>query len=75
MAAEEGEAPGATEAGRVRAGAGADDRALAWHAHLWDSGFLVWGILAGSAMLLGRASSGKGQLRASDPRPRPPMSA
>jgi hypothetical protein len=28
-----------------------DNRALAWHAYLWDPWFLVWGLLAGAALL------------------------
>lgn len=31
-----------------------DPRALAWHAYLWDPWFLVWGLLVGAALLLGR---------------------
>jgi uncharacterized protein DUF3995 len=44
------------QGGVIRPGAGADHRALAWHAFLWDPWFLVWGLLAGSALLLSRAS-------------------
>jgi hypothetical protein len=44
------------QSGVIRPGAGADHRALAWHAYLWDPWFLIWGLLAGSALLLSRAS-------------------
>jgi hypothetical protein len=39
----------------VHAGIGADHRALAWHAYLWDPWFLVWGLLVFAALLAGRA--------------------
>jgi Protein of unknown function (DUF3995) len=42
------------QAGLIRAGAGADHRALAWHAYLWDPWFLVWGVLATGALICGR---------------------
>jgi hypothetical protein len=32
----------------------ADHRALRWHAYLWDPWFLLWGLLAGAALLFGR---------------------
>ena len=34
----------AVQAGVVEAAADADDRALAWHAYLWDPWFLLWGV-------------------------------
>ncbi len=33
------------QAGVIAHGAGADRRALAWHAFLWDPWFLAWGLL------------------------------
>ncbi|MGI9092281.1 MAG: DUF3995 domain-containing protein [Mycobacteriales bacterium] len=38
----------------VQATNGADHRALAWHAYLWDPWFLVWGLLVGAALLCRR---------------------
>lgn len=32
------------QAGAIDAAADADDKALAWHAYLWDPWFLLWGI-------------------------------
>ena len=32
-----------------------DNRALAWHAYFWDPWFLIWGLLAGTALLRSRA--------------------
>ena len=46
------------QAGAIRPGSGADRRALAWHAYLWDPWFLVWGLLSLSALLLSRAGRG-----------------
>ena len=34
----------------IRRPAGADDRALAWHAYFWDPWFLVWGLALGAWM-------------------------
>jgi Protein of unknown function (DUF3995) len=34
--------------------AGADHRALAWHAYLWDPWFLLWGLLVAGALRRGR---------------------
>ncbi len=42
------------QAGVIHASATADHRALAWHAYLWDPWFLIWGLLAGGALLRGR---------------------
>jgi hypothetical protein len=41
------------QAGVLRPGRGADHRALEWHAYLWDPWFLLWGLLAGAALLRG----------------------
>lgn len=38
----------------IHRSAGADQRALAWHAYLWDPWFLVWGLLIGAALLQSR---------------------
>jgi hypothetical protein len=35
----------AVQSGLIHAGAGADHRALRWHAYLWDPWFLLWGVL------------------------------
>ncbi len=40
----------------VHAAAGADHRALAWHAYLWDPWFLVWGLLVSAAVSGARSS-------------------
>jgi hypothetical protein len=42
------------QAGVVAASAGADHRALEWHAYLWDPWFLVWGLLVTAALLRSR---------------------
>jgi hypothetical protein len=42
------------QAGVVAASAGADHRALEWHAYLWDPWFLVWGVLVTAALLRSR---------------------
>lgn len=42
------------QAGVVRTGAGANRRALAWHAFLWDPWFLVWGLFVLVALVLAR---------------------
>ncbi len=38
------------QAGVIARGAGADRKALAWHAFLWDPWFLVWGLLVGATL-------------------------
>ena len=38
------------QAGTIHQSAGADHRALAWHAYLWDPWFLLWGLLVASAL-------------------------
>lgn len=38
------------QAGIVPRADEADDRALAWHAYLWDPWFLAWGLLLGLAL-------------------------
>jgi hypothetical protein len=43
------------QAGVIRSSLGADHRALAWHAYLWDPWFLVWGLLVGAALLFERS--------------------
>jgi hypothetical protein len=42
------------QAGLIGTPGGADHRALAWHAYLWDPGFLVWGVLVTAALLRSR---------------------
>ena len=42
------------QVGVVAASAGADHRALEWHAYLWDPWFLVWGLLVTAALLRSR---------------------
>ena len=43
------------QAGVLHPGHGADRRALEWHAYLWDPWFLLWGLLAGAALLCGQS--------------------
>jgi Protein of unknown function (DUF3995) len=38
------------EAGAIHRSASAVERALAWHAYLWDPWFLVWGLLVATAL-------------------------
>jgi hypothetical protein len=42
------------ESGLVAAAPAADQRALAWHAFLWDPWFLLWGLLVALGLLLTR---------------------
>ena len=42
------------QAGTIHPPAGADHRALAWHAYLWDPWFLLWGLLVAGALWRGR---------------------
>ncbi len=42
------------QAGTIHPSAGADHRALAWHAYLWDPWFLLWGLLVAGALRGGR---------------------
>ena len=42
------------QAGLIGTPGGADHRALAWHAYLWDPWFLVWGLLVTAALLRSR---------------------
>ena len=42
------------QAGTIHLSAGADHRALAWHAYLWDPWFLIWGLLVAGALRRGR---------------------
>jgi len=44
------------QVGVVRAPAGSDLRALAWHTYLWDPWFLVWGLLVGAVLLRSRTA-------------------
>jgi hypothetical protein len=53
------------QSGLIRAGAGADHRALAWHAYLWEPWFLRWGLFATAALL--RAGRPQGVFPAVDP--------
>jgi Protein of unknown function (DUF3995) len=53
------------QSGLIRAGAGADHRALAWHAYLWDPWFLLWGLLVTAALL--RVRRPRGAFPAADP--------
>ena len=39
------------QAGTIHQSAGADHRALAWHAYLWDPWFLIWGLLVADCPL------------------------
>jgi hypothetical protein len=45
------------QAGITHQSAGADHRALAWHAYLWDPWFLIWGLLVAGALRRGRHHS------------------
>ncbi|MEO7555336.1 MAG: DUF3995 domain-containing protein [Acidimicrobiales bacterium] len=38
----------------LQASADADQRAMTWHAYLWDPWFLIWGLLVGAALLRSR---------------------
>lgn len=42
------------QSGVIASGAGADHRALAWHAYLWDPWFLLWGVLVTAALVRSR---------------------
>jgi hypothetical protein len=42
--------------GMVNPGVGADHRALAWHAFLWDPWFLVWGLAVAAAIYKARGA-------------------
>jgi hypothetical protein len=41
----------------IHRSAGADRRALAWHAYFWDPWFLLWGLLIVTALLRNRAAT------------------
>jgi Protein of unknown function (DUF3995) len=43
--------------GVISRGAHADNRALAWHAFLWDPWFLIWGLAVLASLRLRRASA------------------
>jgi hypothetical protein len=49
------------QAGTIHPSAGADHRASAWHAYLWDPWFLVWGLLVAIALWRGRHTHGQVQ--------------
>lgn len=42
------------QSGAIAPAAGADHRALAWHAYLWDPWFLLWGVLVTAALVRSR---------------------
>lgn len=42
------------QAGVIHRSRNADQRALAWHAYLWDPWFLVWGLLITTALMRSR---------------------
>ncbi len=42
------------QSGAIAPAAGADRRALAWHAYLWDPWFLLWGALVAAVLLRSR---------------------
>ena len=42
------------QSGAIAPAAGADRRALAWHAYLWDPWFLLWGALVAAALVRSR---------------------
>jgi hypothetical protein len=41
----------------IDAAVDADDRALAWHAYLWDPWFLLWGVAFGLSLRVSRAAA------------------
>lgn len=47
------------ESGVVVPPPGADRLALAWHAYLWDPGFLLWGLLVAATMVRTRPAAGE----------------
>jgi hypothetical protein len=49
------------QAGAIHPSAGADHRASAWHAYLWDPWFLVWGLLVAIALWRGRHPDGQAE--------------
>ena len=42
------------QSGAIVSAAGADHRALAWHAYLWDPWFLLWGVLVTASLVRSR---------------------
>jgi Protein of unknown function (DUF3995) len=42
------------QSGAIASAAGADHRALAWHAYLWDPWFLLWGVLVTASLVRSR---------------------
>lgn len=55
------------QANVIPASADADHRALTWHTYLWDPWFLVWGLLASAALLLGHLRAGHHDVVAETP--------
>ena len=49
------------QTGTIHSWAGADHRAMAWHAYLWDPWFLVWGLLVAGALWRGRHPHSQGE--------------
>ncbi len=47
----------------ISPGAHADQRALAWHAFLWDPWFLVWGVVVAAALGLSGSRLGRSHIR------------
>jgi len=47
------------QAGVIAPAAGADHRALAWHAYLWDPWFLLWGLLVVAALVRSRHATSR----------------
>jgi Protein of unknown function (DUF3995) len=49
------------QSGAIAPAAGADHRALAWHAYLWDPWFLLWGTLVAAALVRSRQPGRRGE--------------
>jgi Protein of unknown function (DUF3995) len=47
------------QTGVIAAAVGADHRALAWHAYLWDPWFLLWGVLVAAALVRSRHATSR----------------
>lgn len=54
------------QAGIVERAYDADDRALAWHAYVWDPWFLLWGLALVAWLVLGIDTQGEGSRTNSD---------
>lgn len=50
------------QADAIHSSVNADQRALLWHAYLWDPWFLAWGILIATALLRSQSAT-RGNLR------------